>query len=175
MGLQAVRRGAGPAGLPAIARLLVLVALTALVATGCGGPDPKTARLIDKLEATKLTLYEVSLRDARPVSAKVNGDGEIEVRYDRTNGYYGFTLVIRKATYDPQVCTKRREQGATCSWRDGIMRSTFEEMSDVALDRSGEHLGLGGLVTESDPTLLEDAVKALQKAKVVDAKTVAAY
>lgn len=160
----------GPAVLPVILLLMV-----GLLAGGCGGPDAKTRGLVDKLEDTKLTLYEVSLRDARPVSAKVNGDGEIEIRYDRTNGYNGFTLEIRKAKYDPQVCKERREQGATCSWRDGIMRTTFEEMSDVAVDRDGEHLGLGGLVTESDPELLEDAVEALQKAKVVDAETVASY
>jgi hypothetical protein len=166
MGLQAVRRGAG---------LVPLLAIIALLGGGCGGPDAKTERLTTKLEGTDLKLYEVSLRDARPVSATVNGDGEIEIRYDRTNGYHGFTLLIRKASYDPQVCTERREEGATCSWRDGIVRSTLGDVSEVALDRDGEHLGLSDLATQSDPELVEDAVKALEKAKVVDRETVASY
>jgi hypothetical protein len=155
--------------------VIALLLVTALVAGGCGGPDPKTTRLIDKLDATHLTFYEVSLRDARPVSVKVREGGEVDIRYDRNNGYYGFTLVIRKAAYDPQVCKPFRDQGAECSWRDGIVRSTFEEMSTLRLDRGGESIGMGDLVTESDPTLLEDAVKALKGAKVVDAQTLASY
>lgn len=171
MGLQGVRRGAGPAALPVTIALL----LVAFLAGGCGGPDEKTQRVIDKIGETKLTLYEVSLRDARPVSSKLQEDGSISVRYDRDNGFHGFTLVIRTSVYDPQVCKERRDEGATCSWREGILRSTFEEMSEVALDRDGETLGLTGLVTETDPELIEDAVKALQKAKKVDAETVASY
>lgn len=171
MGLQGVRRGAGPVALPASIALLLL----AFVAGGCGGPDEKTQRVIDEIDDARLTLYEVSLRDAEPVSSKVQDDGSVSVRYDRDNGYYGFTLVIRKAVYDPHACKARRDEGATCSWRDGILRSTFEEMSEVALDRGGETLALSGLVTEKDPELLEDAVEALQKAKKVDAETVASY
>jgi hypothetical protein len=154
---------------------VAVVLAAALVTGGCGGPDAKTQGLLDKLEATHLKLYEVSLNDAEPVSAKVQDDGSVSVRYDRDNGYHGFTLVIRKAVYDPQMCKERRDEGATCSWRDGILRSTFEEMSEVALDRGNETLGLIGLVTEVDPDLLEEAVKALQDAKVVDAETVASY
>jgi hypothetical protein len=149
--------------------------MTVLVAGACGGPDAKTRTLTDKLEDTHLTLYEISLRDARPASTKVNSDGAVEVRYDRTNGYASFTLVIGPAKYDPTACARFRKSGAQCSWRGGVLRSTFEEMSTVWVDRGKVRLGLGGLVTESDPTLLEDAVKALQKAKVVDAATVAAY
>jgi hypothetical protein len=155
--------------------IVLLVALLALVATGCGKPDARTRTRIDKLEATGLTFYEVSLRDATPVSEKVQDDGSVSVRYDRDNGYYGFDLTISKAIYDPQVCKPLRDEGATCSWRDGVLRSTFEEQSEVAVDVDGTRLHIRGLVTEQDHKILEDAVAALQKAKVVDAETLASY
>ena len=161
---------------PVVAAALAVVLLGA---GGCGGDDDSSSGEVDEdlvreLEAVPVTLYLPELRDTRPRKVEVDA-GTVRVDLD---GEPSWTLVLRPApdVPDARLCAELGwavAEGYDCTAADGVVRSTFEEMSSAAVVRGDTLLEADGLVTEVDTDLLDDAVAALQDAPEVSAEDLA--
>jgi hypothetical protein len=149
----------------AVAGLLVLVTSVAC------GPTPEDD-LEDALFATGLTLYLPEVPGAEPVATKVV-EGRVETQYE-TDGLYAFTLAQHRVP-EGDLCAAllapHHQEG--CEAGNGVLRETFEEMSSVAVVRGETVLVVRNLVTEVEPGLLDEVVRALRRAPEVDAADLA--
>ncbi|WP_154402541.1 hypothetical protein [Nocardioides speluncae] len=132
---------------------------------------PAKPDLTAELEATGLTLYEIRLRDAVPDKLKVR-DGRVEINYTE-DGSYAWSTSLAPAPKGNLCVVLEVDPAGHCEYADGVMRYTFEEMSDAAVVRGDTLLRIGALVTEVDPELLDEAVTALQEAPVVSPEELA--
>lgn len=162
-------------GLSARSAVVGAVAVAGVVAAGVLGyvalrdgdsdSDPPSDALAAKLEKTGLTLYDIRLRDAVPGKPKVRG-GRVEINYT-LDGNYAWSTSQAKAPSGDLCVVLKVDPAGHCEYADGVMRYTFEEMSDAAVVRGDTMLRIGGMVTEVDPDLLDEAVAALQEAPEV--------
>lgn len=152
--------------------LLAVAGVLGYVALQDDDSDPPADEtLVKKLEDTGLTLFDVRLRDAEPDKPKVR-DGRVEIRYTQ-DGYYAWSLSQAPAPEGDLCVVLEVDPAGSCEYADGVMRYTFEEMSDAAVVRGDTLLRIGGMVTEVDPELLDEAVAALQNAPEVSAAELA--
>jgi hypothetical protein len=151
----------------AVAGVLGYVALR-----GDDSDPPADETLVKKLEDTGLTLFDVRLREAEPERPKVR-DGRVEINHTE-GGNYAWSTSLAAAPEGDLCVVLEVDPAGHCEYADGVMRYTFEEMSDAAVVRGDTLLRIGGLVTEVDPELLDEAVAALQDAPEVSAQELAA-
>lgn len=139
---------------------------------GDGDSDPPANEgLVTQLEDTGLTLYDIRLRDAEPDKPKVR-DGRVEINFTQ-EGNYAWSASLAPAPKGNPCVVLKVDPAGHCEYADGVMRYTFEEMSDAAVVRGDTLLRIGALVTEVDPELLEEAVAALQNAPQISAQDLA--
>lgn len=130
--------------------------------------EPADPALTAQLQQTGLTLYLPELRDWQLVKTRINPEsGYVELKFKTPSGGYAYHLTERPAV-DGDLCVKLAyDPAGDCSYADGVMRYTFEEMSVAAVVRGDTLLVAGGLVTEEEPERLDEAVEALQTAPEV--------
>ena len=107
-----------------------------------------------------------AVEDAHPTSLVV-ATSEVTITYTRS-GAPAYELRQLPAPTEPLCRAVDHVAGSDCSERDGVMRSTMEEQTQVAVVRGNTLLVLDGLVTETQPGLADAAVDALQLAPVVE-------
>lgn len=157
----------------ALVGVVVLAVALGYVALRVDDSDPPADEaLLKKLEDTGLTLYDIRLRDAEPDKPKVR-DGRVEINYT-LDGYYAWSASLAPAPKGDLCVVLEVDPAGSCEYADGVMRYTFEEMSDAAVVRGDTLLRIGGMVTEVDPELLDEAVAALQNAPEISAQDLAA-
>jgi hypothetical protein len=153
----------------AVAALLAVATVAATV-VACG-PTPE-ADLEDALFATGLTLYLPDVPGAEPGATQVV-EGRVETQYE-SDDLYAFTLV-QQPVPEGDLCAAllAPHHQAGCEAGNGVMHETFEEMSSVAVVRGETVLVVRNLVTEVEPGLLDEVVRALRSAPEVDAADLA--
>lgn len=135
-------------------------------------PDPsRDEELVTQLEDTGLTLFDIGLRDAEPGKPKVR-NGRVEITYTE-DGNYAWSASQAPAPGGDLCVVLEVDPAGHCEYADGVMRYTFEEMSDAAVVRGDTLLRIGALVTEVDPDLLDEAVAALQNAPEISPEQLA--
>ena len=158
-----------------------LLAALLLAASGCGGGSP----LSGDLEATGLQLYLPDVPGYSVSGVEVGEDGGVQARLERTS--FSMGLEERAAGGLEEVSDLchttlmrgEREGGDTCdsSSDEGIVGATisFEEMTNVYVVRGGTLLVIRGVVNESDPSAVPEALAALRSAPEVSASDLASH
>lgn len=156
---------------PRLAPALVLVG----VLSSCSSPDPA---LVAELEALDSAFYLPDLRGSELANLHVDGDLAVA----DVTAFAGASLRQGVATVPFVDGLSACEQFAWTYLADSDCRDNgedawiadFEEMTTVGLVREdGTLLVLGGLVTEADRALTDDALAALREAPEVSAEELA--
>lgn len=154
----------------AVLVLAVCGVLVVGIVAWLGPEDPDDPRegpvdevLAGQLADTGLTLYLPDVRDYRPQRPQVV-NGRVTVGFTAEDGEHRLTLVIQAASSLSDLCEDLHDPADECVSDGDELRFSFEEMSTAGVVRGDSALRATGMVTEADPELLDDALRALREA-----------
>lgn len=150
---------------------VVVLVVVGLVWAGTHNDPPARHGLAQRLADTGLALYLPDLHGARVRRTTITGDGAVVSDFDIPRKPFvdeqEFYLEQRPVPRGDLCRAFTNDPEDDCHERDGVVRTTFEEMSTAAVVRGRTLLVFQSLRTEDDPHLLDDAVRALQRAPEV--------